>query len=206
MIRYVLSKVLQVANSWPNASSQDEFYAMKRRILERFGTPCGIDIQSLDGKICHSCEGSGTFYHYSGDSDYCYRCDGSGWYKPPSYVELQRVQIGKVVFHSPLKRVYHHGDKHVPRASINGYIEHRSHNPDLVLWAHLMLGLLFDRNVAKTAWKRLVSHSRVCRFLTRRCAYCKKHLWPIRPGKHTCRTCLRIIQVGQLEARNDPPF
>jgi len=116
------------------------FYAIKDKVLSRYGDVIGYDVQHIKGKRCNSCGGSGRHPKYGHNGkvyDYadCYHCWG-GWYKFPIWVALHRIQYGNFVFHKPLKR---HECVHNPFSEevigwkvtdspvIEGYIEHKDH-------------------------------------------------------------------------------
>jgi len=119
---------------------RNAFYAIKDKILSKYGHVIGYDVQHIKGKRCNSCGGSGRHPKYGHNGkvyDYadCYHCWG-GWYKFPIWVALHRIQYGNFVFHKPLKR---HECVHNPFAQeeigwkvtdspvIEGYIEHKDH-------------------------------------------------------------------------------
>ena len=70
---------------------------MKSRILRRFGTVDGYDLQHIPGKqLLETVTGTGMFEHWSGDRGDCYRCGGNGWYRDPRWVVLDRWKLGSV--------------------------------------------------------------------------------------------------------------
>ena len=120
-----LGRLLHLANASPPFEFRKEFYALKEEILERYGTRDGHDVQHIPGKECYTCDGTGIFERYNGDTDYCYRCGGSGWYKSPVWVVLERFRLGRFSFHIPRKRSYTKPDPDTTR--IHGYIKHASY-------------------------------------------------------------------------------
>lgn len=141
MIRRVLSKLLFLANSSPPELERERFYAMKTRILRRFGTPDGCDWQRIV-KVCFRCGGSGV-ESYTDYGDECSRCDGSGEYERV-YFRLERTRIGGRVFHTPRGRYYDRPDGEA--VTIEGRIQHRSPGP-VTREAALWLSLAFDRGL-----------------------------------------------------------
>lgn len=117
-----LSWLLHRANRETKSSY---FYTIKNKILKKYAKHLGYDVQFIEGKKCHSCNGTGIFhgYHWSGDEyfDNCYRCH-RGWYKRPVWNILEKVQFGKYIFHQPYQRAYEKPDISTP--IIEGYIEH----------------------------------------------------------------------------------
>lgn len=179
----MLAYLLHVANS--NPWFRDRFYAMKTRILHRYATSDGYDLQELPGKECWSCHGSGTYYHLSGDEDTCWKCDGLGWYRRPRWTVLQRWQLGRYSFHEPTKSG--HGsaplDFKPPRNLILGYVKHRDYTTRRVLLATLLIALIFDRELARMAAPELIARLPIGYPLLqryryrRRCARCRRRQW-----------------------------
>ena len=56
----MIGRLLHIANSYPEAVDKKRFYAMKDRILRRYGRRDGFDIQHVAGKKCWSCDGTGV--------------------------------------------------------------------------------------------------------------------------------------------------
>lgn len=119
---------------------RNAFYAIKDKVLSKWGNVIGYDIQHIKGKRCNSCDGHGRHAKYGHNGkiyDYadCYHCWG-GWYKLPIWVALHRIQYGNFVFHKPLKRHECVGNpfseeemgwKVSESPVIEGYIEHKDH-------------------------------------------------------------------------------
>lgn len=123
IIVWILSELLFRANS---EYGEDYFYKVKNKILKKYGKHVGYDVQFIEGKKCYTCGGTGIYvgYYYSGEkwSDTCNRCWG-GWYKQPVWNILERLQLGKYVFHSPYQRAYKKPDV-LAGSFIEGYINH----------------------------------------------------------------------------------
>lgn len=199
----MLARLLHIANSAP--LDRERFYAMKTRILQRFATQDGVDLQELPGKPCWSCDGSGTFYHlYSGDADTCWKCDGSGWFQSPRYVTLQRWRLGRFVFHQPIDRGYRKPIGIRPTAVIVGYVTHRVYPLSGVRWATLLLGLCFDRGLAILAWNDIYRSWWIVRVSGRRCIDCQRRIWSTRRWR--CRVCEFLSDREKSMAFDEIPF
>lgn len=199
----MIAKLLHIANSSPpgNRAEREQFYAMKQRILHRFGNPDHNDIQYIPGKKCWSCGGTGIWRHtYSGDEDYCWKCDGSGWFKQPVWVTLQRWRLGRFVFHEPIERRY---SQPLGRAvKIEGYVEHKAYAYRQVRRSMIILGLMFDWSVARPEIADWLRSLWVTRMWSKRCIYCRHHLWAARGWK--CKRCLRRGEAAEFY--DDAPF
>lgn len=149
-----LSTLLHYANL---SASSDRFYALKNRLLDRYGRAVGYDVQYLGGKECWSCDGSGVYW----TRQTCYSCDGTGWHKWPVWNVLLKRKFGRYTFHTPVKRCYSKkelgtfvsdnfhlwkGDP-MPDDQFTGYVDHRHFR-----WSEpalIVLYLLCDREQLK---------------------------------------------------------
>lgn len=193
----MLAYLLHVANSDP--WFRDRFYAMKARILRRYATPDGHDLQEIPGKECWSCYGSGAYVHYSGDEDTCRKCDGIGWYRQPRWTKLQRWKLGRYSFHEPIGSGYGLAplrDWNTPGARnvILGYVRHRDYTTRRVLLATLLLALIFDRELARLIFPELIDrltigYPKLQRFNHRRCAICRRGWRWHRGNYYVCSKC-----------------
>jgi hypothetical protein len=114
------------------------FYDLKDRLLRRFGTRDGEDVQRIV-KACWGYEADGRCLGAS-----CRRCGGSGvWEK--RLIRLERWALGGRVFHRPADTVY--GAAWEARVTIDGYVRHAEvplrDSAEAALW----LALLFDRRL-----------------------------------------------------------
>lgn len=145
-----------------------EFYDIKNRILKKYGQHICYDVQFIEGKKCHSCDGTGIYVgvrwsdiHWGKTVSYqetCYHCY-QGWYKRPVWNILARLQLGKYTFHQPYHRVYEKPDNSIP--VIEGYIEHRdSKYSD---FAATILFLIYERGYLKR-WYRSAGTGRYVRW------------------------------------------
>lgn len=136
-----LSRLLYLANCSPPYCYRSDFYAMKDRILRRFGRRAGEDWQEIV-RECWGCHGTGVNRYYYGDHDQCWKCDGTGVYDQ-FWVRLERWEFAGHIFHRPAERVYERPE--VPVA-IKGKVTHADHgyaSKEAALW----LALMFDRRL-----------------------------------------------------------
>ncbi len=143
----ILSWLLHHANRFTKSPN---FYAVKSRLLKRYGRLLQYEVQYIEGKECWSCGGTGI-HHWSYDQYgmkdepfMCWSCYGSGWYKDPMWVILKRILFGKYIFHQPYERSY---SKPQLSVSINGYVTHTPTKHGL--FALNILYLLYDRKAFK---------------------------------------------------------
>ncbi len=135
MKKKILAWLLFHAN---RQSSSPAFYAIKNKLLERFGETVGYDIQFLAGKECFACNATGIYVGYYWESgerwhDTCNRCWGTGWFKRPRWAILAKVSFGKFTFHRPIESFYTEVGAinfvtekgTLARSRIEGYIDHR---------------------------------------------------------------------------------
>jgi hypothetical protein len=210
MSEAMIAKLLHIANSSP--PNKKRFYDMKERILARYGAEDGYDVQHFEGKRCYGCDGTGTYYHWSGDDDYCYKCSGSGWFKHECWVTLKRWKLGTYTFHQPdgVSRV-----KPDPPLGIQieSFIEHKFYRGFQVEDAAMWLGLMFDwgyfwsiMNEGSTyctwprTWRPLIHLRQIVGTSRRwraaweaRCPGCECHLWS--NYKRRCDRCQQAIEM-----------
>lgn len=72
------------------------FYDLKNRILEKYATVSGYDVQTVR-RECYTCRGTG-WYEYNRA---CYNCIGSGVYSERQFF-LQRYVLNGELFHRPV--------------------------------------------------------------------------------------------------------
>lgn len=148
-IVYLLADVLHCANSRPLHIKQREFYALKDRLLERYGTSDGFDLQHVIQE-CWDCEGTGKLYMealhlgqetriYAGK---CHRCN-NGVYRQ-FWVRLERYRMGRHLFHRPRERYYNDPGLTLQHPVIEGYVRHREYRGHLPLEAAFWLFLVFE--------------------------------------------------------------
>lgn len=142
----ILSWLLHHAN---RHTKSEYFYAIKNRLLKKYGVHVRYDVQYIEGKKCNSCGGEGVHPKYGYDGkiyDYadCYHCHG-GWYKLPTWNILALLQFGKYQFHQPYKRVY--AKPLIEFPLIEGYIEHNDSKHGS--FALTVLCLLYEKGYLK---------------------------------------------------------
>jgi hypothetical protein len=189
------------ANAHPPLA-RDAFYALKDRLLQRYGTYSGEDIQ----QIIDPCWGS----HEDGCSgSTCTRCGGTGIWRERR-IRLSRWSLAGRVFHRP-------DGPASPRqpATITGRIVHAGVTRAAAFEALLWLSLLYDRSLL---WRVLCSHTLVFRtwyplsLLHRLVQWCR-HLERYLP--RNCTLCNRWYGVSlhsrwwicsTCSANDDIPF
>jgi hypothetical protein len=142
LIETILSYLLHYANSEPqNNRYSDSFYKIKDKILTKYATLLGTDIQHIEPKICFKCDGTGTYIRqYDGSHFTCWDCVGSGIYKDGFWTVLNKYQFGNYTFHIPKERLYVKPEQEV---NIVGYINHKSSKYGYL--AMFMIMLLFSK-------------------------------------------------------------
>lgn len=213
----VVAWLLVHANADPGIASQRrDFYALKDRLLKRWGRVVGDDVQEIvdrcwgyydDGR----CLGRG-----------CGKCGGSGVFSRRR-VLLERWEIAGRVFHRPVGPYY--GDR---PADIQGRIVHEpwSHSRASVD-ARLWLALLFDRRswwrqmrsscVYGWQWRPMLAlqafvfNARAVwfpRLVPRRCYRCSRRFIPLTmsPYAMECRSCAAEMRAFPQLADDDLPF
>ncbi len=178
LIIYILSNLLHRANREHYCSP--EFYAIKNRLLLKFGKHTGYDVQFIEGKKCHTCNGTGIYIGYYGRqyNDTCYHCY-NGWYKRPTWNILERVQFGKYTFHKPYQRAYKKPDILIG-AQIEGYISHQRAKYGALCTS--ILFLLFEKGYIKRWYKGAGIGWRVYWWLPK--AYLNNIIHIIKKGKN----------------------
>lgn len=148
-----LSFLLHLAN---RQGKDENFYKIKNKLLKRYSSHIGYDVQYIEGKDCFSCDGTGIYKRFLypfGTCGYenvpCYNCD-NGWYKKPCWNILERVKFGEYIFHQPLRRTFEKPDI---TPHINGYIEHEKHKYGWI--AKSILFLLFEKGYLNRYYKNV---------------------------------------------------
>lgn len=157
----LLAWVMHLANQ----DSCDQWFALKRRLLIRFGVRDGFDLQDLI-KHCRECNGAG---YISPDPDHRFRCRRcrDGIYAR-TFNQLHRWQVQGWLFHTP-ERVYSQvaADylRDEARSVITTVKQYRRGFPRLAREAQLWLLFVFDRHL----WRSMMVVS------------CYLKWWPILP-------------------------
>lgn len=129
----MISYLLHCANASPPMVRRKEFYALKDRLMRRFGEQqAGNHVQEIEkecwGPYREGCPGAG-----------CRRCGGSGIFDH-FFVELEVWQWGRWRFHRPLRRTW---SPPVSPPHIKGYIRHGKtwlDGSEARLWLYLVCG------------------------------------------------------------------
>lgn len=145
-MRRIIGGLLGWANSDPPWGHRLEFYALKRRLLARYGTFTAMKEQHL----VKPCWGERRWDHEYGEYGYegcgpeCSRCGGTGKYEE-SWITLQEWDLGGHCFHVPVG-----GKRRLPLVAngtwIEGLIRH-PRNPQRCREALLWLCLLCDQRL-----------------------------------------------------------
>lgn len=151
---WILGELLWLANSEP-PWWRSEFYKIKEKLLEDYGTFWGYHLQHIV-KHCFRCDGTGKKRNeatiagvetvwYGGT---CPRCYGSGKFEE-FWSMLRFYRLGRRSFHTPVKKYY--SRESIPRMNfletIEGYVGHQLPKYYLYREAAYWLALIFDRKV-----------------------------------------------------------
>jgi len=140
-----LGMLLHLSNRDIPFLAKEQFYAMKKRILKKYGSFIGYEIQHIK-KECYSCDSTGVFKCDWKMPEKCWACCGSGVYQE-FWTRLEKYKLGKYYFHNLVKRQYNYEPLFEGEALpiIEGYISHKSPKYRLGREAALWLFLFFDR-------------------------------------------------------------
>lgn len=156
--RYILGFLLHLANRDVDLITKDKFYPIKNRILLKYGTRVGEEIQHIR-KECHSCDATGIYRSEYKPKETCWSCDGTGIYEQ-YWTRLDKYKLGKWYFHNPTKRQYEYEPlfEGVALPVIKGYIHHDRPKYRLGREAMLWLFLIYDR----PAYKKMLGSVGYC--------------------------------------------
>lgn len=139
----ILSTLLHYANRSVGYSDRDEFYAIKGKLLSKYGKRLEDDWQHIK-KTCYRCDGKGTFHPECRRPEPCWWCH-KGVYEE-FIVQLHKYQFGKYVFHNPQKKTDVKYEKELPKVKfIEGYIRHTTPKYHLADECMMWLFLLYNR-------------------------------------------------------------
>lgn len=144
----ILSYLLHFANRYVSILSRDEFYNLKTRLLKKYGTLVGQDLQHIK-KECYSCGSTGIYKCKWTLPEVCWSCSGTGTFEE-FWVTLDKYQLGKFSFHIPVRRVYSRTSPFLDltyNSLIEGYINHKTPKYNLGRESLLWLYLIFDRKI-----------------------------------------------------------
>lgn len=130
LARLIVLPLLDAANDSPPVLARREFYALKERLLRRYATPDGIDVQHIKDE-CYECSGR--------EKPGCYRCV-NGVYRE-RFVALNRWRWGKHSFHTFKERL----SSPPTLPTIHGFVRHGKRLPghwptEAFYWLALVCG------------------------------------------------------------------
>ena len=145
IVKYIIGWLLHYANRDIPFLARSQFYKLKTRLLLKYATKTGTDIQHIK-KECYHCGGTGTFKCDWKLPEPCWRCMGSGVYDE-FWSRLDKYNLGKWYFHNPVEIMYVYEPLFEGEAlpMIEGYIHHKTPKYRLGKECALWLFLLFDR-------------------------------------------------------------
>ncbi len=155
VLKRTLGRLLNTANAGLNFSLghyREEFYGLKRRLLERYGDADGTDWQEITRPCwgCGDCRDDSDYGYFPGRRD-GFLCGGSKVFSR-KFIPLARTILGGFVFHTPgISQQVHPG---VP-IKIMGTIRHREVSDEDARAAFLQLCLMFDRELFRRVAARL---------------------------------------------------
>lgn len=209
----LLATLLHYANSSPPCNTTD-FYALKERLLKRYGKLIGYDMQ----EIRKDCWGSYSYRednHIGCQGDCCRQCGGTGIYSI-RWHSLERWEWCGFVFHRPAHTLY---TKPETPVTIHGRIEHkylgRIHG-EAVLWLYLLTGewrlfwhaMRCSRCCGWVWWPMLNLQKVVMELsmrLRRQRCWCGKMFWTWGSGWQICKKCRRE-DARKAELWDEIPF
>ncbi|WP_291726149.1 hypothetical protein [Bernardetia sp.] len=149
-IIHILGYLFHYANRDIPLIAKQEFYELKQKLLKKYGTKVGQDIQHIK-KDCYSCDATGWFSN-EWKEEPCWNCMGTGVYEE-FWTKLDKYKLGKFTFHNPVERIYKHSKSFSEeiKPNIEGYISHKRPKYRVGTECAWWLFLFFDR---KTFLKR----------------------------------------------------
>lgn len=203
----MLATLLHYANADAPFLHRTEFYALKTRLLERYGTKTAIETQEIRKKCW------GWRDEYGGDKgcrgDDCTKCGGTGVYSL-RWVKLERWQWCGYVFHRPIGYQFNPPDP--TTVKIFGRIEHADYgraSQEAALWLYLLCGewrLLWKSLRSSCAcgwyWWPMLNLQRVTMelsmFLSWRKCFCGRRFPTWGSGWQMCRKCRRPVSIEEI--------
>lgn len=201
-------RLLHLANARP-PMLRTEFYALKDRLLNRYGLPTGYEWQRIE-KACwgpwgsDGCEGSD-----------CPRCGGTGVFETV-WCELRRWEWAGYRFFQPTGR--RKWNAPLEPVNIVGRIDHADYglkSAEAALWLYLFCGewrllwraLSASRVMGWYAWpllnlQRVVMEGRV-KLSRRRCYHCLRRFPTWGRGWLICRSCR---EPQPMDTEEEVPF
>lgn len=134
-------RLFMVCNSKPFAGQQ-QFYTLKKKMLEKYGHADGYDLQIVKKK-CWSCAGTGI---YDKQEDIaCYKCCGTGIYDTRYYI-LKRYILNGNLFYVPVDDINAVSKyKAKCKNTIEGLVTHKD-VPGNPLFCYGVLLYIYDQN------------------------------------------------------------
>lgn len=141
----ILSNLLHYANRDIPFFAKEEFYAVKKKLLEKYAIHVDEEYQHIK-KECYTCGATGKFNHYYRGIEMCFKCYGTGIYEEFITI-LSLYEFGRYYFHIPKSKQYihlHMGGKLPNVKFIEGYINHTTPKYNIGLECALWLLLWYD--------------------------------------------------------------
>lgn len=216
----ILAALLHYANSRP-PFSKSEFYAVKKRLIQRFGTWDGDDLQHIVAECW------GYWSNYGDESTPCgpdcRKCGGTGIYRESWHI-LQRYTWHGYKFH-----VWHHQAYSQPQSDhyvnrIVGRVTHRNYgrwSDEAVLWLYLLTGewsllkrALCGSRIGQWTSLPMLNLQKICMtwsmWFSRRTCRCGRRYFTWNTGWQICQKCRRKSEdresAWESEVENDVPF
>lgn len=211
-----LSWLLWLANARMSmAQDRERAYAIKDRMLRRFGRVVGEDIQHIT-RMCYSCDGSGR---WNGDGSRCYRCGGNGIWDE-RWFRLERWEFGGRIFHRPAGSMARPMNGMV---TIEGKIYHETVPHRASAEAFLWLALFADpglwwknfRGSRHSGWQwtpmlalQAIVFELRTKFSRHTCGRCGRRFFRWGSGWLYCRSCRAPLTApfSVADADDDLPF
>lgn len=138
VLQRILVRLLHLANARP-PFSRAEFYALKEKLLSKYGRFAGHDLQIIEKQ----CYGDGWWKDEGGTpcGPTCTRCGGTGLYDV-RWHRLERWEWLGYVFHRPVDSTSVRPSGN-PASWIRGRIEHANHgrkSDEACLWLYILCG------------------------------------------------------------------
>lgn len=219
MFQRLIARLLHYANSSP-PSYRTEFYALKERLLKRYGNVVDYQMQEIR-KECwgeRAWNDDHGWYDYTGccKESRCRRCGGTGVFDV-KWIQLERWAWCGWTFHIPRGQLYRKPET-VPQ--VVGRIEHKSYGR-LSNEAFLWLALLFEPRLflrSLRSWKCCGTYyyplsvlqavaMPLCMRLSRRRCWCGKMFMTWGSGWQICKACRkRDAERDESFISGDVPF
>lgn len=210
MKQKILANLLHYANAQPPFCYRDDFYAVKEKLLHRFGRFAGHDLQEIRKECWGPFDPNGDWGERIGcQGARCCHCGGTGIFDI-RWVRLERWEWCGYVFHRPA------GDTRVPpdlgTVRIFGRINHPDYGDksrEACLWLYVLTGDW------RKLWRALTSSSRCGRYwwplmnvqrvvmkwrayLSWRRCWCGHWFFTAGTGWQVCRKCRQPTPVDEV--------